>query len=156
MNKITAYRLLLWALTIVWGGTVLSLSLQSGDQSSALSSGFTERLLACFRGYRALSPEEKRAVLETAYGVVRELAHIAEYTLLGLFTAQLVHSYRVRHLLAVSLLPLAVFAVLDECLQEFVATDRAFQWIDLLKDWFGCLLGISFVWLVCLLKRRKQ
>lgn len=156
MTKTKAYRLILWVLTLAWGCAVLCFSLQSGEQSSALSSGFTVRLLGLFRAYRELSAEQQVTVLGMAHGIVRELAHVAEYTLLGLLSALLVHSYRVRRFFVLPFAPLAVFAILDECLQEFATVARAFQLIDLLKDWLGCLLGIACVWLVCFVKKRKQ
>ncbi len=152
----TVYRVCLWVLTLVWGGMICLFSLQSGPQSTALSSGLTQTILEWFPSYNALSLSQQAMVLAKAQGVMRELAHIAEYAVLGVLVALLVRSYRSSRFAVITLGVTAVFAVIDECVQEFLSIGRAFQVIDLLKDWFGACLGIGCIWLVCLIIRRVQ
>ena len=156
IRKTTIYRLFLWGVTLAWAGAICSLSLQTAPQSAALSSGLTARILNLFERYTALPESERLAVLAQAQSVVRELAHVAEYAILGLSTALLVHSYRVVRFGCVAFGATAVFAVVDECLQEFVSVGRAFQAVDLLKDWVGAALGIGCIWLVSFLSKRKN
>ncbi len=148
MKKTTVCRLCLWVLTVFWGGVIWYLSLQSAPQSAALSSGLTKQLLECFEAFTSLPESEQVSVLAQVQSWMRELAHIAEYGVLGLLTALLVHSYRPVRFVDLSFVATAVFSIVDECLQQFVSVGRAFQVIDLLKDWFGSLLGIGFIWFV--------
>lgn len=151
----TVYRVLWWALTLAWCGCIVYLSLQDAPQSAALSSGLTKRILEWFSSYRALSVSQQAVVLLKVQDLVRELAHVAEYTVLGALTTLLARSYRVRSWLVVWGAT-AAFAVMDECLQEFATVGRAFQVIDLIKDWLGAFLGIGCVWLVCLIAKRAK
>ncbi|MBQ6830182.1 MAG: VanZ family protein [Clostridia bacterium] len=150
----TLWRVMLWVLTLAWGGTILGMSLQSGPQSTALSSGFTAWFLHLFKAYNALPEAQQLQVLAQAQAVVRELAHVAEYTLFGFFVSSLWRSYRTCRFSLWSFLSAAVFAVVDECLQEFVSVGRAFQVIDLAKDWLGIAFGIGCTWAVCLVIKR--
>lgn len=155
MNK-TIRRLFWWILTVAWSGCIVYLSLQDASQSASLSTGLTKRILEWFPSYLALPETEQLAVLSHVQGLVRELAHVAEHAVLGLLTALLVHSYRPRRFVAVAFGATAVFAVADECVQEFLSVGRAFQVVDLLKDWLGLLLGIGCIWLVCFVAKRTS
>ncbi len=154
MKKTTLYRVCLWTLTVCWGGAIWYLSLQSAPQSAALSSGLTKQVLECFEAYTSLPETEQVSVLAQVQSLVRELAHIAEYGILGLLVALLVHSYRPVRFVAVSFVATVAFSIVDECLQQFVSVGRAFQVIDLLKDWLGAGLGIACIWLVLLMIKR--
>ena len=107
----TLWRVMLWVLTLAWGGTILGMSLQSGPQSTALSSGFTAWFLHLFKAYNALPEAQQLQVLAQAQAVVRELAHVAEYTLFGFFVSSLWRSYRTCRFSLWSFLSAAVFAV---------------------------------------------
>lgn len=154
MTKTTLYRTVLWVLTIACAVLILSLSLQPATQSSGLSTGLTATVLGWFSGYRELPAEQQAAVLATAQMAVRELAHVCEYTALSLLATLLVCSYE-RRRLWLSVPCTAVFAVADECVQQWCAAGRAFQLIDLIKDWGGCLIGAAAVWLFYKLRSKK-
>lgn len=149
------YRAVLWVLTVACGGVILWLSLQPATESSALSTGLTSAVLQWFKSYRELAAQQQATVLQTVQNVVRELAHIGEYTVLGTLASLLAHSYRSRVFWRYSLSVTAVFAVVDECIQEWCADGRAMQFIDLLKDWLGCFLGAGMVWILFQLFRKK-
>ncbi len=143
MTKSVIYRTVLWLFTIVCAALILLLSLQPATQSSGLSTGLTATVLRWFSAYRNLPVDQQSAVLATVQVMVRELAHIGEYTVLGFFASWLARSYNRR--VWRSLPFTALFAVADECVQEWCADGRAFQLIDLVKDWGGCLLGAAAI-----------
>ena len=156
VSKKAVYRGVLWVLTLACAAMILSLSLQPAGDSSALSSGLTHRVLCWFSAYRDLPAAEQATVLAYVQTLVREAAHVAEFTLLGLFASLLSGSYVGRRFWRVSIIFTALFAVVDECAQEFLASGRAFQLIDLAKDWLGCALGTAMVWLLLYIKQKTE
>lgn len=137
----TTQRLIWWALTGTVAGIICWLSGQTAEQSGALSGEVTQGLLGHLFRWLNVSPEQ----LEIVHEWVRSGAHVFLFGLLGLFCSLLVRSYALRRWVAVTLLSCSVYAVLDECHQQWFATGRAFEWIDIAKDVFGVLLGTAAV-----------
>lgn len=151
------YRVVLWVLTVAMAAFILSLSLQPATQSDTLSTSLTHEVLSCFPSYRELPLPQQEAVRLSVNDILRAIAHIAEFTLLGFFLSLLCHSYLPRRWFALSFPIGAVFAVADECVQKFCAPGRAMQFVDLLKDWMGGLLGALFAFLIiCFIRRRHK
>lgn len=148
-KSLIVWRLLWWALTIACAATITYLSLQPATVSGETSGSLTEQLLSLFSAYRALSAERQAAVLAYTDVFVRAAAHVAEYAALGTFVSALCRTYPLKRRFVWMLAPAALYALLDELVQEFLSEGRAFQFIDLVKDWTGILLGIAFVWLLC-------
>ena len=137
------YRMGLWVLTVATAVLILSFSLQPADDSGALSTSLTHSLLSCFPSYRELSPSQQEAACLSANEPIRAIAHITEFTVLGFFLSLLCHSYRPRRW-AIPALPVGIlFAIADECVQEWCSAGRAMQLVDLFKDWTGCLIGTA-------------
>lgn len=143
------WRLLWWALTVACAATITKLSLQPATVSGETSGSLTEQLLLLFSAYRALSAERQAALLAYTDVFVRAAAHVAEYAALGTFVSALCRTYPLKHRFWWSVIPAALYALFDELVQEFLSEGRAFQFVDLVKDWTGILLGFLFVWLLC-------
>lgn len=157
MTALTLRRLILWLLTLGTAATILSLSLQPAPGSTALSTGITASVLNLFPSYTELPPVQQEVILFNTQTVVRELAHVAEYALLSVFTCLLVNQYVCRPFAWKTLIPLSAFSCLDECLQEWCAAGRTFQMIDLLKDALGCLIGCILVgYAYCILNKKRS
>ena len=152
----TAYRMILWLLTTACAVTILALSLQPAGQSSALSSGLTHRILSWFSAYRDLPIAEQTVFLGQVQLLVREAAHVAEFAVLGLFASWLASSYVGGKFWQLSLPSTALFAIVDECAQGLLAEGRAFQLIDLAKDWLGCALGAAVVAVGIYVKQKTE
>ncbi len=141
-------KIIWWVLTVFCLSTIFGFSGQSAAESSQLSGSLTETLLSLIPSYNILSIEEQTAVVAVAHEVIRSVAHIATFAALGFCTYMLTRSYALRHSFLVAYPSCMLVAVADECLQRLLAAGRAFEWLDLLKDWSGSLLGIGIAVLV--------
>lgn len=150
------YRTALWVLTIATAALILSLSLQPATQSDGFSLSVTHEILSLLPSYRELSATQQEAMRLSFNEAVRAVAHIAEFALLSFFLSLLCHSYRPVGWGALSLSVGAAFAVADECVQKFLSSGRAMQFVDLLKDWIGCALGALCAFLLIWLIRRRH
>ncbi|MDP9099840.1 MAG: VanZ family protein [Verrucomicrobiota bacterium] len=124
---------LAWMLFIFIGSTDL------------LSAEHTSRFIAPF--LRWLAPNVSDATVASVQLVVRKCAHLAEYAIL---TALFFRAFRqlqrgLGRAFAIGFLSAALYAVLDEFHQSFVASRTASPW-DVLIDCAGALAGASIYW----------
>lgn len=103
-----------WFIAILATGFVFSMSLQTGEDSSQLSSGVSQTL---YEIYARVNPSTNLSVDDFA-PVVRKLAHITEYFVLGIFWSGVfvTMKYRIQYLF---LLGFSI-ALVDEGIQIFV------------------------------------
>ena len=141
-------KIVWWVLTVACLFMIFGFSSQSAAESSQVSGSLTETLLSLFPSYNALSFEGQKAVLSVAQELVRSAAHVATFAALGFCVYMLTRSYDLRFSFLVAYPSCVLVAVADECLQRALAAGRAFEWVDLLKDWSGSLLGIGVAVLV--------
>ncbi len=136
-------KIIWWVLTLFCLSTIFGFSGQSAAESSQLSGSLTETLLSLIPSYNLLSADEQLAVVAVAHEVIRSVAHIATFAALGFCVYMLTRSYALRRSFFVAFAACVIVAVIDECLQRVLAAGRAFEWVDLLKDWLGSLFGIG-------------
>ncbi len=141
-------KIIWWLLTVFCLSTIFGFSGQSAAESSQLSGSLTETLLSLIPSYNILTIEEQAAVAAVAHEVIRSVAHVATFAALGFCTYMLTRSYALRRSFLVAYPSCVIVAVADECLQRALASGRAFEWLDLLKDWSGSLLGIGVAVLI--------
>ena len=141
-------KIVWWVLTVFCLSMIFGFSGQSAAESSQLSGSLTETLLSLVPSYNLLSAEEQLAVVAVAHEIIRSAAHIATFAALGFCVLMLVRSYGLRYSFLVAYPSCILVAVADESLQRALAAGRAFEWVDLLKDWSGSLLGIGVAVLV--------
>lgn len=122
---------------------IFGFSSQSAESSGELSGSFTDTVLSLLPSYQELSPPEQVAVVSVAHELVRSAAHIATFAALGFCIRMLVQCYALRHAFLTAWGSGIAAALCDESLQYLLAAGRAFELVDLAKDWLGSLLGIG-------------
>jgi VanZ family protein len=120
---------------------IFLLSAQAAEQSSQLSNGITESIIAVIG---KLIPTGFTA--ENMNHIVRKCAHFFAYFVLGILTANALRSSGLRgfRLIAAALLVCVLYAVSDEIHQLFVP-GRGCQATDVLIDSAGALIGTVIV-----------
>ena len=131
-------------------------------QSDRTSTSFIGSLLQTLDpSFDSLPEATKQSRVQSLQKVVRTLAHMAEFALLGVLVCAFVLTFstRLRWLLC-GLGFCAACGASDEIHQLFVP-GRTFQWEDILVDTAGAAAGMTAFFLVCLLfryvlKRKKE
>ena len=136
--------------TILAAAFIFSNSFKSGPESLSQSN-------LVVKWVRAIIDPHERIPYETLSFFVRKAAHMTEFALLGISLGGLSESIaglrgKNTPFLAPFLSLLA--AVSDEFIQSF--TGRGSQVSDVLIDFSGALLGMLLVWIVLMIRRKKQ
>lgn len=145
-------KIILWVLTLSVAVGIFVFSEQSAEQSSAISGAVTQGLLGSLFSFCELSESQQ----ELAHDLVRSVAHVASFALLGLFSSLLARSYRLRRWFPISFVCCAAYAVFDECHQLWIAAGRAFEWGDIAKDCLGAVIGAVLAVVVCRFIARRR
>lgn len=124
-KKINLILLILWMIFIF----IMS-SFNSNDSSS--QSGFIVSILNYIF---------KIDNLELLSFIIRKLAHITEYLILGILMINCLKDYRIKNLFIVSILLCILYSCTDEIHQLFVS-GRCGSVIDVMIDSFGIILSI--------------
>lgn len=140
-----AKTIFLWLCTLFFVGLIFFFSAQQGTESAALSGSVTEAVLETIPSFTKLPPENKKTVLQAAQEIFRSMAHFSLFLALGFFVSQLLRCYPLQHPYIFAIIICVIYAVTDELHQELFSSGRAFQLVDLLKDWSGSFLGIGIV-----------
>lgn len=124
-----------WIPLLLWCAVILSLS------SDALAWGETSRLLEPVLAL--LFPSGSPETLETVHVLVRKMAHIGEYLVLGWLVVPALGGWRKETTLAISALVfVTACASLDECRQALTLA-RTPAILDVGLDCLGGMLGVS-------------
>lgn len=114
-----------------------------------MSAEHTSRFIGPF--LRWLVPEISAGAMAAAEFLVRKLAHLTEYAILGALLSRAFHGYLSmrpsKFLATVAFLAAAIFAATDEFHQSFVAS-RTASVHDVLIDTCGALLGLAAYWML--------
>ena len=106
---------LIWLLPLLWTAVIFSASLQSGQQSGALSGNITRAVL------EFLSSFGIRLSFDTAHFLMRKGAHFSEYAVLGLLVSI---AQRKAPLISHGALCISLWMIvplIDESIQHFVS-----------------------------------
>lgn len=142
-------KIIFAALTVFFAILIFQFSSQQALESVQLSTSITEAVLEQVPMYNELPLQEKIRILSITQEIARSFAHFLLFMFLGLFLILLLKCYPLKHPFILAILICIVYAITDEIHQEYFADGRAFQIIDLIKDWSGSLIGISIVALWC-------
>lgn len=138
-------------ITLLWVGVIYSLSLQDAYASQAASDKVTQIINEVLDKFNV---EDIRRV--TFEDVIRAAAHIYEFMVLGFLTYTSFRLYRPHKALMLSAVIFGIVVpVTDEVLQLF-SDGRAFEVIDMVKDWFGFFAGLFIAMGVYSLLHRKN
>lgn len=145
MRRKRWYQLLLWCGVLGMMSLIFALSAQPGAASDALSrvaaSPLADMLSSLYGGEAGLSPDVLYIIAAT---IVRKLAHICEYALLGALLRLLLESYGVQHSPRWAAAAGILYAVTDEVHQTFVP-NRTGMVTDVLIDAIGVTAGVLAV-----------
>lgn len=106
---------------------IFNFSAQNGEESGGLSKKVTTTFINKFPYTRDLSVETKEKLIEHGEPIVRKLAHLSIYTVVGMCIMSFMCTFRLklRIKLGVSLVVGLVYAISDEWHQSFVPRKRA-------------------------------
>lgn len=159
INRCSVFWLLL---TILWCILIFLFSAQNAAESTAVSDGVLNRLLK-FRA--AWSPEDSTgetvAPSFSLIVLVRKLAHLSLYLILGVLASATVFSHRFQKKSETGVCWLTAwgfcvfYAVTDEVHQYFVP-GRSCRLLDVCIDSLGALLGSLLVLLIVIFHRHHQ
>ncbi len=140
-----AVRVVLSILCVIWMGFIFHLSAESSEVSQNRSSDVIDRYLDKFSpGYSQKTEAEKEIIIAKNQSVIRSLAHAFIYTVLGFLSTGVLLTYEISMTkrFAAALIFCVLYSISDEIHQIFVP-GRAFQFVDLLCDAAGSVLGIT-------------
>lgn len=142
-------------LTVGWMLLIFGFSSQSGTESQGLSSLLAKPLTKLLMQFgRERSAEEEAAFYANVELVVRKIAHVTEFAVLGGLLTLLFHCLRLRNLW-LPVLGGVMYAALDEWHQSFTP-GRTSAWTDVLIDSCGVLIGVFICYFVIEHWRKKH
>ena len=142
-------KIFLWALVILWCGVIFYMSSKTSTQSSEQSGSLIWDL--CERFYKTfgeMNEADKAKLVESLQGIIRTLAHICEYGVLGILVRTAFIPYKVKRTILIPTLMCMSYSISDE-IHQFFVEGRAYQFSDIICDSFGAILGILVVSLIC-------
>lgn len=126
---------------MVWMGVIFYLSSQPAADSSELSNGLLDSILSFLR--IQVEPNTK----EFLEKLIRKLAHLVEYAILGLFAIKTLKNFNVKKACYLAILLCVIYAISDEIHQTFIL-NRYGSASDVLLDSLGSFLSVFFVHLI--------
>ena len=117
-----------------------------------LSAEHTSRFIGPF--LRWFVPDVSEVTIASVQFVVRKCGHLLEYAILAALLSRALRTWRERPF-GVAFIFAAIYAVLDEFHQSFVASRTGSPW-DIIIDCAGALLGLLFCWLLGNRKNRPE
>ena len=121
-------------LIILWLLVIFIFSNQDGTTSTALTNGVLEKYLFFIDS-------------DMFFIVIRKIAHITEYLILGILVFSFVNEFKIDRKIIISLLICLIFSSLDEFHQLFIP-GRTGKILDVFIDMIGVLLGIGVLLLI--------
>lgn len=135
-------------LTIFWTVIIFAFSLQPGDASSQISSGFGKWLIEVFfSGFIGEVEMLSTKQLEQLHFLLRKCAHFTEYFILGVWVSVALKWLPIYRKILLGLLYCILVASTDETIQLFVS-GRSGRFSDVVLDSVGALCGIGFLLLI--------
>lgn len=143
-------RALFLSLLITIFVLIFNFSSQNGEESGSLSKMVTEKIvntLPYIKRLRILMIKKK--IIENGEIIVRKLAHLSIYTLVGIFAMAFMCTFNTKLLykFGISFLVGLIYAITDEYHQSFVA-GRGPAITDVCIDTAGVCIGIVIVLII--------
>ena len=142
---------MLYAPLVIWIGVILFLS--SGQGASARTSLIIRPILEFL--FPAALPE----TIDFYHGIVRKLAHLSEYAMLGILACRAFAGSskdRVRKFVYLAAIFLVVAVAGSDEINQSFNPERTGSPIDVLIDVAGGFLGILFYYFLLLQKQRRR
>lgn len=157
------YKIVAIALLCIWMIVIFSFSAETAKESSATSGGVIRSIAkVVVSGFEKLSESQQSKIVSSFQGVVRSLAHLCIFAILGFLATNTAFAFDLKKRKWCYLPPLfcLLYAVTDEIHQIFIP-GRAFQISDIAIDTLGGVLGTIAFWVVfrivnTMINRRKS
>lgn len=135
-------------LVLLWMGVIFSLSSQNREDSTKLSDSIINKTINIMYKDK-INNIKRNQIIESYTNIVRKLAHIIEYAILGILLFYFLKDYLniSFKLFLLAIIICMIYASTDEIHQIFVS-GRGPQVTDVLIDSFGSLMGISVMYLI--------
>lgn len=138
-------KIILVLLTVACMASITFFSTQGAEESTKTSESVTEKIVSHSEKYQKMNKKEKKDYVKNKNTIVRSLAHYSLFLILGfllnLTLSEFVSSKVFLYTLAFCLL----YAVFDEVFQKLLNNGRAFEVVDILKDFLGSATGVLIV-----------
>ena len=135
-------RALFLSLLITIFVLIFNFSSQNGEESGSLSKMVTEKIVNTLPYIKDLDFDDKEKIIENGEIIVRKLAHLSIYTLVGIFAmAFMLYKFGISFLVGL------IYAITDEYHQSFVA-GRGPAITDVCIDTAGVCIGIVIVLII--------
>lgn len=148
--KQNIFKIILWAVVLLWMTWIFSLSAQTANESKVLS-GQTIRVAAemTMPEFQKLSLEQQSRIISKWQNLARKSAHVLLYLVLGLLCMTVLLQYPLESKVRIGMaLGISIsYAVVDE-LHQFFVNGRSCRFTDVCIDALGALVGILLVRLV--------
>lgn len=131
-------------------------SSQSANDSEELSRNVTRKIISVMPSHNGAPQAVENAEVLKRDEEVRSAAHVGLFLVLGMVLSITLYEYNVPKAFLFAFLFCVLYAVFDEKYQEFLEKGRAFEWVDLLKDWSGSFIGITFVAITQFIQRKRK
>jgi VanZ family protein len=139
-----------WTLTALWMAVIFWFSHQPSTQSSAISGGLLETMIAPLTAL-GLGVGE----LDFLHTLLRKSAHFIAYAVLGLLSVHALRETGVKKSPFWAFLISFIYAITDEVHQLFIP-GRSGEVSDVMIDTAGALIGIGIYHALLFLVRRKK
>lgn len=137
-------KVILWILVIFWMGLIFYFSSIKGEESTGQSQGFIYNTIGNIVEFfnKDISIEEKELIIEKYDPIVRKVAHVGIYMILGLLVCLLINCYNVKlnKCIILSIIICIMYAISDEIHQTFVE-GRSGEIKDIFIDSMGILIA---------------
>lgn len=142
-------RALFLSLLITIFVLIFNFSSQNGEESGSLSKMVTEKIVNTLPYIKDLDFDDKEKIIENGEIIVRKLAHLSIYTLVGMFAMAFMCTFNTKLLykFGISFLVGLIYAITDEYHQSFVA-GRGPAITDVCIDTAGVCIGIVIVLII--------
>lgn len=140
-KKISVISIALLILTISWTCIIFSMSMQTATESSAVSGGLLQKLLAEIKNIFGIELD-----FRMFHNLFRKLAHFTEFFMLGILSAGFLKSIKIKPLY--SLIYCLLVACADETIQYFTGAGRAAQIRDVLIDFSGSAMAVLVFYII--------
>lgn len=154
------YTCIVGTLIIIMAVLIFVFSAENGEVSGERSDGVIDIIAKIFiPDYDEMSTLEKMEITRKMGYHVRKCMHVAEYTLLTALVALFVwgFTYKMQFTLPIPICFSFMFAMCDELILQRSTQGRSGQFVDVLIDFIGMVIGTFAVFLIMtLIKRRRE
>ena len=147
--KTVIFRIITMIFLVLTFISIFNFSNQDGQNSSGLSRKVARKIVDVFPYIKNLKEEAKNKIVEKSQPIIRKVAHLSIYTLVGIFIMSFISTYKIhlKYKFLVSILVGLIYAGSDEIHQSFIP-GRTASIIDVGIDTSGVLLGIILVLII--------